>query len=97
MSGESQEPSPRAALVEALRVRRNATVGLAVGFALAAALYAVRVFELLGPAPEQGSPVLFLALALVLALSAGALVAAALTAVTAVRILRRPESEWREW
>jgi fucose permease len=80
---------PVGRLLAVLRVRRNVLVGLAVGAALAAGLYAVRVLEFLGPAPERGSPLLFAGLALVLALSAGALVATLLTLVTAVLVARR--------
>lgn len=69
-------------------MRRNVVAGLAVGALLGATVYVVRVFELLGPAPDRGSPVLFLGLALVLAVSAGGLVATALTALTAVRVAR---------
>lgn len=79
-------------LIATLRVRRNVLVGLATGTALALALYAVRVHELLGPAPDRGSAVLFLGLAVVLALSAGGLVATLLTVVTAVRVARRTEN-----
>jgi hypothetical protein len=51
------------------------------------------VLELLGPSPDDGSPLLFLALALVFATSAGALVAAALTAARAVRVARGVDQE----
>ena len=88
MSADAPGRPPVGRLLDVLRVRRNVAVGVAVGVALAALLYAVRVLELLGPAPDQGSPVLFLALALVLALSAGSLVATALTVLTAVRVAR---------
>lgn len=92
MPRDTPDRPPVGRLVEVLRVRRNVTVGLVVGALVAALLYAVRVFELLGPAPDRGSPVLFLALALVLAASAAGLVAAALTAVTAARVARDPDA-----
>jgi hypothetical protein len=71
-----------------LRVRRNLLVGLAAGVALGGGLWLVRVLELLGPAPDRASPVLFAGLAVVLAVSAAGLVATALTLVTAVRVAR---------
>jgi uncharacterized membrane protein len=88
-----------AALAERLRVRRNAAVGLAVGVALAAAVYAVRVFELLGPFrgtqsfPVVGAAGWFLLLAVVLAVSTAAVVAAVLTLVTAYRVVRATAAE----
>ena len=88
MSSDAPGRPPVGRLLGVLRVRRNLAVGFGVGVALAAGLYAVRVLELLGPAPQQGSPLLFLALALVLALSAGSLVAIALTVATAIRVVR---------
>ena len=87
---------PRAAgLVRALNVPRNAAVGAAVGVALAAAMYLVRVLELLGPfRGTRGFPVLgvggwFLLLAVVLAVSTALLVTTALTVVSAYRLARR--------
>lgn len=93
MSEDVPRQPPTGRLLAALRVRRNVAVGLFVGAALAATLYAVRVLELLGPAPDRGSPLLFLSLAVVLALSAGALVALALTLARAVRLARAPAEE----
>ncbi len=83
------------ALVERLRVRRNAAVGAVVGLLLGAALYVVRVFELLGPpAGRQAFPVVgpegwFLLLALVLASGTAAVVGTLLTLVAAYRAVRR--------
>lgn len=91
MSSDVPDRPPVGRLLETLRVRRNVLVGLATGVALALALFAVRVFELLGPAPDRGSAPLFFGLALVLALSAAGLVAAALTAATAVRVATRAD------
>jgi len=93
VAGNEPERPPRGRLLEALSVRRNAAIGLAVGVALALAMYAVRVLELFGPAPDQGSPALFLALAVVLAASAGALVATALSVIAAVRLARQSPEE----
>jgi len=66
---------------------RNAAVGVAVGVAVAAVTYTVRVTEALGPAPSRGSPLLFLALAVVLASAAAGLVASLLTVVSLYRVL----------
>lgn len=69
-----------------LGVERNAAVGGAVGIVVAALVYAVRVFELLGPAPTgAGGPGLFLALAFVLAVGTALLVTVALTVLAAYR------------
>lgn len=86
MPSDTPGRPPVGRLVEVLRVRRNVVVGLGVGAGLAVTLYAVRLFELFGPSPGRGSPLLFLGLAVVLALSAGALVATALTLVAAIRV-----------
>lgn len=94
MSEDAPERSPRARLVEALSVARNLKIGLAVGVAFAALVYAVRVLELLGPTTDsRGGPVLFLALAFVLAVTLGALVATALTLVRAIRLAREETRE----
>lgn len=84
------DPTPAQELLAALPIRRNAALGGAVGVALAGTLYAVRVLELLGPAPNRGSPLLFLALAFVLATGIAGLVFAVLTAVSAARELQPP-------
>jgi Mg/Co/Ni transporter MgtE len=87
--------SPGDGLVAALRVPRNAAVGAAVGATLAAVLYLVRVFELLGPFggtrrfPVLGPERWFLLLAVVLATTTALLVTALLTLVVAVRLARR--------
>lgn len=89
------ERPPAGGLLDALPLRRNAAVGLAVGGAVAAGAYAVRVLELAGPAPARGSPELFLSLAFVLGVTTAALVAALLTGAAAYRVLseapERPE------
>lgn len=83
---------PTAALIEALEVRRNATIGLAVGIVVAGLAYAYRLGELLGPAGTRwGSPLLFLLLAVVLAIGVGVLVTISLTIRTAVRVAGRDE------
>lgn len=89
---------PIAGLVETLSVKRNVTVGAAVGVALALAVYAVRALELLGPVggtreyPVLGPDGYFLLLAFVLASSTTLLVASVLTVVSAVRALREPDT-----
>ena len=76
-------------------MRRNALVGVAVGVALAALVFVVRTFELLGPNLETRTyPILgpagyYLLLGFVLASATAILVATALTAVSAVRLARR--------
>jgi hypothetical protein len=91
-----------AALAERLRVRRNALAGGVVGLVVAVAVYAVRVFELLGPfAGRQSFPVVgpegwFLLLALVLATSTAAVVATLLTLGTAYVAVRRTAREERD-
>lgn len=76
-----------ATLGERLRVRRNAKIGFATGLATALFAYAYRVGELGGPpADTRGSALLFFLLAIVLAVSLGALVAGVLTLLEAVRL-----------
>jgi hypothetical protein len=98
MDGEAPD-RPRAGLVAALDVPRNAAVGAAVGVALAAGLYLVRVLELLGPVagtrrfPVVGAGGWFLLLAAVLASATAALVATLLTLVSAYRLARETSTE----
>lgn len=89
MSTDPPDRPPAGGLVATLRVRRNVLAGLTAGVALGIAVYLVRVLELLGPAPDRGSALLYLGLAIVLAVSASGLVATALTIATAVRVARR--------
>ena len=83
-----------AGLLETLSVKRNALVGLAVGVALAVAVYLVRALELLGPTagtreyPVLGADGYFFMLAVVLAAATTLFVAALLTVVAAVRAIR---------
>ncbi|WP_049986621.1 DUF7536 family protein [Halobellus rufus] len=91
MSEEVPDRPPQSGLLGALRVPRNATIGVAVGVALAVAVYAARVLELFGPfAGTREYPLLgpegwFLVLAFVLATSTALLVTSALTVVEIVR------------
>ena len=96
------DTSGPARLIEALGVVRNAKIGFGVGVALAVLVYAYRVAELGGPvatppanatnaAATPGSPGLFLMLAFVLAVSAGALLTALLTVGAAIRLARDVE------
>ncbi|MFC6837012.1 DUF7536 family protein [Halomarina ordinaria] len=81
-----------AAFARALNVKRNGRIGVAAGASIAALVYAVRVFELLGPVPGSDAgpgPVLFLALAFVLGVGVALLVTLALTLVSASRAARR--------
>lgn len=93
MASDAPGRPPVGRLLTVLRVRRNVAVGAAAGAILAAGLYAVRLLELLGPAPDRGSPLFFLGLALVLAVSTAGLVAAFLTVATAVRVARDVDDE----
>lgn len=95
VSDEQPARPPGAGLLDALQVRRNATIGAAAGVALAALGYLVRVFELVGPVggtqryPVVGPEGWFLVLGFVLASATALLVTAALTAVRAYRLTRR--------
>ncbi|MFB6140989.1 MAG: hypothetical protein ABEJ26_11210 [Halosimplex sp.] len=77
--------SGRAAFVAALRVRRNAKWGIAVGVALAAAAF---VLFVVFPGVRR-SPLLYVGLGFVLAMSTAGLVAFLLTLGRAVRLSRR--------
>jgi hypothetical protein len=94
VSDETPARPPSAGLIDALEVRRNATLGVVAGVALAVLVYLVRVFELIGPvAGTQRYPVVgpegwFLLLGFVLASATALLVTALLTAVTAYRLTR---------
>ncbi|MWV65688.1 hypothetical protein GRS48_12785 [Halorubrum sp. JWXQ-INN 858] len=78
-------------LLESLEFYRNVRIGLVAGAVLAAVLYLVRTFELLGPLVEAreyplfGPEAWFLLLAFVLAATFALLVAAALTVLEAAR------------
>ncbi|MFB6101047.1 MAG: hypothetical protein ABEJ73_00595 [Haloplanus sp.] len=95
MSDDRPTRPPSRGLVQALRVRRNATVGILAGAGLAVLVYLVRVFELIGPvAGTQRYPVVgpegwFLLLGFVLASATALLVTTILTVATAYRLTRR--------
>jgi hypothetical protein len=95
VSDDPPERPPSAGLLDALRVRRNAAVGVVAGVALATLGYLVRVLELAGPAagtqtyPGVGPEGWFLILGFVLASATALLVTAVLTAATAYRLTRR--------
>lgn len=83
------DPETTRHLLSLLEVRRNLVIGLATGLVIAGLAYVYRVFELGGPtSATRGSPALFLLLALVLALTIGALVATVLTIRRAISIAR---------
>ncbi|WP_049893674.1 DUF7536 family protein [Halogranum rubrum] len=94
MSDDVPERPPSGGLVQALNVPRNAKVGVAVGVLLAATVYLVRVFELVGPVlgtreyPVLGPEGWFLFLAFVLATTSAMLVTALLTLVSAYQLAR---------
>ena len=83
---------PTGALLEALAVKRNATIGVGFGIGAAGLAYAVRIFELLGPVgfertyPIVGPEAWFLLLAVVFASATALGVVVVLTAVRAVRL-----------
>ena len=99
MSDTTPDRPPGGGMVQALRVPRYATVGLVTGVGVAALVYAVRVFELLGPVaatpagptryPFVGPSAWFLLLAVVLAVTTALLVTTVLTGVRALRLARR--------
>ena len=82
-------------LLRALGVARTAKIGVAAGLLLAALVYAVRLFEVLGPVggtrqyPVLGPEWWFLLLAFVLAATTAMLVTAALTVASIYRLARR--------
>ncbi len=83
--------SPTANFLAALNVRRNAVLGAGAGLALATAVYAyfVAIPVLIPTVPARDtSPLLFLLLAFVVAVTTAMLVATALTAASAVRLSR---------
>ncbi|WP_336001333.1 DUF7536 family protein [Halorientalis halophila] len=84
--GESRpdRPGGKAALVEALAVRKNARRGFAFGFLFTLAVFA---FFVLIPGVTR-SPAYYVALAFVLATGIGGLATAALTVVTAYRLTK---------
>lgn len=94
MSGDPPERPPAVAFAQALSVKRNVTVGVAVGVGLAVLAYLFRVLELAGPFggtrqfPVLGETGWFLMLAFVLAASTALLVATLLSVVSLVRLAR---------
>jgi len=97
---DDQSASNAETMIEALDVKRNAAVGLAVGVGVAALAYVVRILELLGPvATNREYPVLgeagwFLMLAVVFAVSTALLVVLVLTGVRMAQLVNETrESE----
>nr|WP_283102276.1 hypothetical protein [Haloplanus sp. XH21] len=99
VSDDTPDRPPVAGLLDALRVRRNATIGAVAGVVLAGLGYLVRVFELIGPvAGTQSYPVVgpegwYLLLSVVLASATALLVTTLLTAATAYRLVGRQQGE----
>ncbi|WP_435155997.1 DUF7536 family protein [Haladaptatus sp. DFWS20] len=88
MQDEIPERPATANLIEALNVRRNAMIGFAISFVFTVLVYVYRVV-LIGEVPGQaGTPVAFLALGFVLALTLGALFTTLLTLVSARQLAR---------
>ena len=91
MSDEQAERTPTDTFLEALDVRRNATVGLLVGVLVAAMVYAyfVVVPTVLPALPAtRQPPVWYLLLAGIFALALGLVVALVLTIGSAIRLAR---------
>ncbi|GAB3023700.1 DUF7536 family protein [Natronobiforma cellulositropha] len=85
MSQNRPERPPTAQFLAALRVKRNALIGLVVGTLFAATLLAVFVL----PAPvTRADPMLYVGLAFVVAVTVGAMVAVLLTIYSAVKLSR---------
>ncbi len=86
-------------MVEALSVKRNATVGVFVGLAVATLAYVVRVFELLGPVadgrsyPVFGPELWFILLAFVFAAATALGVTLLLTAFNAYTLTKQVSAE----
>lgn len=97
MSGDPPERPPAVAFAQALGVKRNVAIGVAVGVGLAVLAYLFRVLELAGPFggtrqfPVLGETGWFLVLAFVLASSTALLVATVLSVVSLVRLARSSE------
>ena len=88
MQEEIPERPATANLIEALNVRRNAMVGFTVSVLFTVVVYFYRVV-FIGNVPGQaGTPVAFLALGIVLALTLGAFFTALLTLVSARKLAR---------
>ncbi|GAA0222471.1 hypothetical protein ACFFQF_08245 [Haladaptatus pallidirubidus] len=90
--GSVQEEIPDrpgvANLIEALNVRRNAIIGFAMSALFTALVYAYRVVFIGEMQGQAGTPLSFLALAVVLALTLGALFTAVLTLFSARKLAR---------
>jgi hypothetical protein len=84
MSDGVPDRPPRARLVEALEVRRNARRGFAAGLLFAVAVY---IYFVAVPGTQVWSPVLYVALAFVVAVTTGLLATAVLTVLTARRLV----------
>jgi hypothetical protein len=97
MPQDRPERPPALAFADAIGVKRNVAIGVAVGVSLAALAYLFRVLELAGPFggtrqfPILGETGWFLMLAFVLASSTALLVATALSVVSLVRLARTTE------
>lgn len=87
----STDVPDRPPILGVLRVRRNVAIGATVGISVAVLAYVYRVI-IVDPAPGAvTSPWLFGALAFVLAVTLGGLVAIALTLGTAIRRARQDD------
>ncbi len=88
-------------LLESLEFYRNVRIGAVAGVVLAAGLYLVRTFELLGPLTEArdypivGPELWFLLLAVVLTVTFALLVAVTLTIGEAIRGAKNISAEER--
>jgi hypothetical protein len=85
VSSTEDQPGGRAALVEALHVRQNLKRGVVVGVAFTAAIFLF--FVVLAPGTVR-SPVYYVALAFVLAMTSSMLAAALLVMQRAYKLTR---------
>lgn len=85
MSSTEDQPSGRAALVEALHVRQNVKRGVAAGVAFTAAIF---LFFVVFAPDTVRSPLYYIALAFVLAMTSSGLAAALLVMHRAYRLTK---------
>ncbi|MFQ3293465.1 MAG: H+/Cl- antiporter ClcA [Halobacteriales archaeon] len=94
--GKPTERTPTDRFLDALEVRRNATLGVVVGVVAATLVYAffilIPTFVHSLPNPKQ-PPLAYLTLAFVFALGLALLVALALTLKAAIRLAREAEND----
>ncbi|WP_458207425.1 DUF7536 family protein [Haladaptatus sp. NG-SE-30] len=88
MQKDIPERPATANLIRALKVRRNAIIGFTVSLLFTALVYVYRVVMIGEVTGQAGTPVTYLALGFVLALTLGALLTTVLTLFSARRLAR---------